>query len=100
MRTNRPSSPDGKTQVVVFTIDAAFAEQARATFGASDQIALKVVAGTPATTDGAAELDGAAVAVIDLDAAVADEMAALERLIAQLGGYPPVVVVTQAFDAA
>jgi pilus assembly protein CpaE len=37
--------------------------------------------------------------VVDLDAGRADEMAALERLMEQVGAWPPVVVVTQAFDA-
>jgi hypothetical protein len=52
MRIGRSSSTTGTTQVVVLTADAGFAEQARATFGASDQISLKLVAGTlgPAKT--------------------------------------------------
>src|SRR5262249_39836224 len=37
---------------------------------------------------------------IDLDAAEPDEMVALERLMARVGAWPPVVVVAQAFDAA
>ena len=36
--------------------------------------------------------------VIDLDATQPDEMQALERLMARIGAWPPVVVVTQAFD--
>jgi pilus assembly protein CpaE len=99
MRIGRPESPVDKTQVVVLTADAGFAEQVRATFGSSDQIALKVIAGTLASVDAAAGLAGATVAVIDLDAAQHEEMAALEQLMTQIGNWPPVVVVTQAFDA-
>ena len=44
------------------------------------------------------DLDGATVIVIDLDATRDDEMQALERLTID-GGWPPVVVVTQDFDA-
>jgi pilus assembly protein CpaE len=100
MRISRSDSAAGKTHVVVLSADPDFAEQARATFGASDQIVLKIVSDTLATSAGAADLEGATVAVIDLDAAQTDEMAALERLMAQIGNWPPVVVVTQAFDAA
>src|SRR5437667_1762826 len=99
MRIGRSKSPMGKTQVLVLTADAAFEEQARATFGTSDQIGLKVVAGTLAAGDDQLDLAGASVVVIDLDAANSDEMRALERLMARIGLRPPVVVVTQTFDA-
>ena len=42
---------------------------------------------------------GATVVVVDLDAGRADEMEALARLMARLGAWPPVVAVTQKFDA-
>jgi pilus assembly protein CpaE len=45
------------------------------------------------------DLEGATVIVIDLDATRDDEMQALERLTIRTGGWPPVVVVTQDFDA-
>ena len=99
MRIGRSKSPTGKTQVLVLTADAAFEEQTRATFGTSDQIGLKVVAGTLAAADDQLDLAGASVVVIDLDAANSDEMRALERLMARIGLRPPVVVVTQTFDA-
>ncbi len=94
-----PTVQRSKTQVVVLTADAAFEEQARATFGASAQIELRVVSGTLAAIDEGFELEGATVVVIDLDAGQPDEMQALERLMARIGAWPPVVVVTQAFDA-
>jgi pilus assembly protein CpaE len=99
MRIGRSNGPTSKTQVVLLTADAGFGEQARATFGASDQIGLKVVAGTLAAGDDQLDLEGATVVLIDLDAANSDEMLALERLVARIGVRPPVVVVTQTFDA-
>jgi pilus assembly protein CpaE len=89
-----------RTQVVVLTADSVFEDEVRATFGASDLIGLKVVPGRFADVEAAFDPTGATVAVIDLDAAQDDEMAALERLMARIGTKPPVVVVTQAFDAA
>jgi pilus assembly protein CpaE len=82
----------------VLTVDSAFEEQTRATFGTSEQIALTVVPASLAAVEGNFDLEGATVAVIDLDASQADDMAALERLMERVGAWPPVVVVTQAFD--
>src|SRR6266436_6103684 len=98
MRIGRSSHPAGKTRVVVLTADPGFEEQARQTFGASDQIALKLVSGTLAAVDGNFDPEDATVAVVDLNAALGEEMQALERLMARIGAWPPVVVVTQAFD--
>ncbi len=98
MRIGRSSHPAGKTRVVVLTADPGFEEQARQTFGASDQIALKLVSGTLAAVDGNFDLEDATVAVVDLNAALGEEMQALDRLMARIGTWPPVVVVTQAFD--
>jgi pilus assembly protein CpaE len=98
MKMSRSNSAAGKTHVVVLAADSGFEEQARATFGASDQIALRLVSGTLAAADGVLNLEGATVAVIDLDASRPDEMAALERLMARVGSWPPIIVVTQAFD--
>ena len=63
MRIGRSSHPAGKTRVVVLTADPGFEEQARQTFGASDQIVLKVVPGTLTQMDGDLDLDGATVVV-------------------------------------
>jgi pilus assembly protein CpaE len=99
MKLGRSSTAANKTQVVVLSADPAFAAQVRQTFGTTDQIALRLVPGSLATLDRGLDLDGATVAVVDLDAGRADEMAALEDLMARVGTWPPVVVVTQAFDA-
>jgi pilus assembly protein CpaE len=98
MRIGRPNSSANATQVVVLTADPGFAEQVRSTFGASDQIALRVVSGTLSAVAGSFNVEGATVVVVDLDAGRVEEMQALEDLIARIGPWPPVVVVTQAFD--
>jgi pilus assembly protein CpaE len=98
MLTGRSDTPASATQVVVLTADSALEEQARLTFGTSEQISLKLVSGMLSDVEGKFEVEGATVAVIDLDAAQRDEMAALERLIARVGIRTPVVVVTQSFD--
>jgi pilus assembly protein CpaE len=98
MRIGRSSSPASKTQVVVLTADQAFEEQTRATFGASEQIMLRVVPGTLADIDGDLDVEGATVVVIDLDAGEQAQMQALDRLMLRVASWPPVVVVTQAFD--
>jgi pilus assembly protein CpaE len=99
MRIGRSGSAEGKTQVVVLTADPAFEEQTRATFGASPQIALNVVSGTIDFAGDTLSVADATVAVIDLDASVPGEMQALERLMARIGPWPPVIVVAQSFDA-
>jgi len=91
----------GLTQVVVVTADSGFEALVKATFGASDQIALRVIAGELAAVEGDidAEAATATVAVIDLDAAPADDMHALERLMTRDGVGLPVVAVTRTLDA-
>src|SRR6478672_706225 len=98
MRIGRHNTVAGRTQVVVLTADSVFDEQMRATFGASEQIALSVVSGSLDEVEAKFDVQDATVAVIDLDAARAGEMQALERLMGRIGAWPPVVVVTQAFD--
>jgi pilus assembly protein CpaE len=98
MKIGRSNNPAGKTQVVVLTADTAFEQLARTTFGASEQIALCVVSGALTAVGAELNLDGATVAVIDLDAGRPEEMQALDRLIARIGSWPPVVAITQAFD--
>jgi len=79
MRTGQSNGSTSKTQVVVLTADAGFGDQARATFGASDQIELKVVPGSLAASEDQLDLEGATVVVIDLDAAKSDDMRAPGR---------------------
>jgi pilus assembly protein CpaE len=99
MRITRNTPTSSNTRVVVLTADAHFEEQMRQTFSTSPQIDLNLLPATVAGAGDRLDPDGATVIVIDLDAGHADEMQALERLAIRTGGRPPIVVVTQAFDA-
>jgi pilus assembly protein CpaE len=101
MKIGSASSETGQTQVVVVTADAGFEALAKTTFGASRQIALRVISGTLAAVAGDldAETATATVAVIDLDAAADDDMLALESLMEREGAGLPIVAVTRSVDA-
>jgi len=100
MKTGQANREAGTTTVVVVTADAAFEAMARATFAASDRIALEVLPGTLAAVEG--DLDGvnATVMVVDLDGASSADIQALERLTTRAGSrLPPIVAVTGGIDA-
>ncbi len=84
--------------VAMLTPDPVFEQSARATFGASPQINLRVTSGTIAGAGNLFDVEDAAVVVIDLDAGREEEIQALGHLIARIGNWPPVVVVTESFD--
>jgi len=98
MQTGRPNGA-AQTRVVIVTADAEFDQTVRATFGASSQIDLTVVNGRLSEIAAEFQPDGAAVVVIDLDANSDDEMLALSRLMMGAGDLPPVIALTQSFDA-
>jgi pilus assembly protein CpaE len=98
MRLGRGTDPS-KTRVVVVTADAEFERAVRATFGASKAIDLVLTPGRIADMADTLELQDATVVVVDLDAGRADEMGGLARLMARAGNRPPVIAVTQGFDA-
>ncbi len=87
-----------QTRVVVLTADAEFERATRETFGASRAIDLVTVPGTVSGEGDRLGVEDATVVVVDLDAARADEMAALSRLMTRVGAWPPVVAVIQGFD--
>jgi pilus assembly protein CpaE len=99
MKIARTNSEAGLTQVVVVTADPEFEAQVRATFGTSEQIALRVISGTLAAAEGEIDALSTTVAVIDLDTAQTEDMQALELLMAREGAGLPVVAVTRAVDA-
>src|SRR5664279_5414735 len=98
MRIGRSPSTN-HTRVVVLTADAEFERSVRATFGASNAIDLAIVSGNTAEHGDSLDVAGATVVVIDLDAGRDDEMQALSRMMARIGAWPPVIAVTQNFDA-
>ena len=99
MLMSRSKNTANRTRVVVLTADAGFEEAASATFAASAQIDLHVVAGNLSEAAEKLDVEDATVVVIDLDAAREEEMQALQGFMAKIGAWPPVVVVTQTFDA-
>jgi pilus assembly protein CpaE len=92
--------PATKTKVVVLTADDGFEESVRATFGASAQIGLDVIKGKVSALADDVDFGGATVVVVDLDAADDAELQALERIMARIGNWPPVVAVTPNSEAA
>jgi pilus assembly protein CpaE len=99
MRLSRASSETATTGVVLVTPDDAFEQAARATFGASPQIDLRIVSGDLTSSGEQVPIEGVTVVVVDLDPSRAEEMAALQRLMQRTGAWPPVIVVTENFDA-
>jgi pilus assembly protein CpaE len=83
--------------VVVVTADDGFEAQVRETFGASDQVGLDIIKGRLSERE-QIDVESASVVVADLDAGDEAEMQALDRLVARIGSWPPIVVITQAFD--
>jgi pilus assembly protein CpaE len=98
MRLGRGTDPS-TTRVVVVTADAEFERAVRSTFGASKAIDLALAPGRIADLADTLALQDATVVVVDLDAGRADEMGGLARLMARAGNRPPVIAVTQSFDA-
>ena len=99
MLIGRSKGTTGKTRVVVVTADPAFEESARSTFSASAQIDLNVVKADLPSVAEKLDITGATVVVIDLDAGREQEMKALQAFMTGVGNWPPVIVVTQTFDA-
>jgi pilus assembly protein CpaE len=100
MKIGRINAGASAARVVVLSADQPFLEQLSAAFGANAQMALTPIPGSLSELEAQLDLAAANVAVIDLDAAQPGEMQALERLMARVGAWPPIVVITQAFDAA
>jgi pilus assembly protein CpaE len=87
------------TRVVVVSPDEAFASATQAIFGASPAIELTIVAGSIAAEADTLEPQEATVLVVDIDANREHDIAALGKLMARIGAWPPVIAVTEAFDA-
>jgi pilus assembly protein CpaE len=95
---DRSNNVANKTRLTALTADAEFEQLVRATFGNNAQIELSVVKGTIIDEGSKLDIREATVVIVDLDAQRQDELVALHRLANRLGGTPPLVVVTQAFD--
>jgi pilus assembly protein CpaE len=98
MLDGRPTAVANHARIAVVTGDAEFERLARSTFGNNPQLDLDVTATTLAECKGKFDAGGAKVVLVDLDADHQDEVLALQGLAARLGGSPPIVVVTKAFN--
>ncbi len=98
MRGGRAVTPGIQARVVVLTADEAFEGQIRSTFSSSPQIGLDIVKDRLADRDDNIDIEGATVVVADIDADDDAELVALQRLVARIGDWPPVVAITQSFD--
>jgi pilus assembly protein CpaE len=93
-----PATSSVVKTVVMLTADPVFEQSVRTTFSASPHINLRVTSGTLVDAGGLFDTEGAAVVVIDVDASIEQEIQALGQVIARIGNWPPVVVITQSFD--
>jgi pilus assembly protein CpaE len=93
----RNKGATSKSRVAVLTADTAFEQSVRATFDTGNQFELHLINGTPASIDHHLDSE-ASVLVIDLDASRDHELLALQRMMARINGWPPVVVIAQSFD--
>jgi len=98
MLDGRPRADQTHTRIVVVTPDAEFEQLAKSAFGKKAQLELTVVRGGVPTGRDQLDLHDASVVLIDVDASRPDQIQALQGLAAGLGGWPPIVVVTQEFS--
>jgi pilus assembly protein CpaE len=96
MLDSRSPAVSAPARIAVVTGDAEFERLARSTFGGNAQIDLDVTAASLAKVK--LDVGDAKVVLVDIDADHPDEVAALQSLAARLGGGPPIVVVTKAFN--
>ena len=99
MRMGRATNSANQVKVVVLTADDAFEESVRTTFGGNAQISLDVIRGKLTGRQGDIDTGDATVVVADIDSADETEMQALQRFMARLGNWPPVVAITDKFEA-
>jgi pilus assembly protein CpaE len=100
MLDTRPAAVSNHVGIAVVTGDAEFERLVRSTFGSNPQIALNVTTGSLAACKGKVDVGDAKVVLVDVDADHQEEVVALQGLAARLGGSPPIVVVTKAFNEA
>ncbi len=89
-----------KTRVVAQCRDADFERLLRSTFGADAKIELTVASGAFTETVRKLDMNGATVAIVDVDPASEADLTALAALTQRLGGTPPVIVAIPSFDVS
>jgi pilus assembly protein CpaE len=98
MRMTETSGIENRVSIVALTADPAFERLLQTTFGAVGEIELRIARGTMAGV-GTLDVAGATAVIVDLDVGRGEEMQALERMMLRAGTWPPVIAVTQGFDA-
>jgi pilus assembly protein CpaE len=96
----RETSEVVKTRVVAQCRDADFERLLRSTFGADAKIELTVANGAFTETVRKLDMNGATVAIVDVDPASEADLTALNALTQRLGGAPPVIVAIPSFDVS
>jgi pilus assembly protein CpaE len=96
----RETSEVVKTRVVAQCRDADFERLLRSTFGADAKIELTVANGPFTETVRKLDMNGATVAIVDVDPASEADLTALNALTQRLGGTPPVIVAIPSFDVS
>jgi pilus assembly protein CpaE len=96
---DRSGPSANKIRVIVLSADAEFEQSARSVFGANARIELSFVRGGLLAEGSKLEVGDAAVVIVDLNAGEPEELSALQRLMTKVGRWPPVIVVTPAFNA-
>jgi len=99
MRTAEAASGGNATGVAVVTADSGFEQLAQTSFGASGRIELRFLSGPLSAIADSFDAEGITVVLVDLASGREEDLEALERLVQRLGAWPPVVAVTQGFDA-
>jgi pilus assembly protein CpaE len=98
MLDGRPTTTASQMRIAAITGDPEFERLARTTFAGNAQVELILSTGGLAQVKGRADFADAGVVLADLDADRPEEVLALQALAARLGGSPPIVVVTRAFN--
>lgn len=93
-------SGDGNKRIGLVSTDRAFLQETRAAFAASSEINLVAVESKVTELRGQLHEADCAVVIVEMDATSIDEIEAVQRLMRQLEGRAPVIIVTDAFDAA
>src|SRR4051794_5694992 len=88
-----------RISIAVLTPDNEFAEALRTTFAASAQIDVEIVSGRLSEQADKLSVADANIVIIDLDDGSETDVVALQRLMLHAAGWPPVMVVSQGFDA-
>lgn len=99
MLDGRPGSAASSVRVIALTADPAFEQSVRATFGTTARVELLFVQGSVLDHESKFDPGDASVIIIDLKASDAEEISALQRLMGRIGRWPPVIAVTEAFNA-